>query len=190
MFRIPWDVKEPTHYSKRVGHEVPCVVAVLCESIAGPHQLIAAKNTQPAQSNKRKKENQQQLNWSPFKPCCLQKGVSVIKDISPLCQPCLHFSYSDFRAGAIWTGLTSWSEDHNNFFKRTFFLSFFQLESVAETNRVLMDMTSPPKAKKKKKRKVGNSYTNGKWTILWVNCIEIGVLLTGVELSPEGLSTC
>lgn len=29
-----------------------------------------------------------------------------------------------------------------------------ELESVAETNRVLMDMTSPPKAKKKKKRKV------------------------------------
>ena len=33
------------------GHEVPVVVAVLCESIAVPHQLIAAK-TQPAQSNK------------------------------------------------------------------------------------------------------------------------------------------
>ena len=43
MFTIPWDVKEPTHYSKRVGHEVPGVVAVLCENIAGPHQLIAAK---------------------------------------------------------------------------------------------------------------------------------------------------
>ena len=43
MFTILWDVKEPTHYSKRVGHEVPGVVAVLCESIAGPHQLIAAK---------------------------------------------------------------------------------------------------------------------------------------------------
>ena len=57
MFTIPWDVKEPTHYSKRVGHEVLGVVAVLCESIAGPHQLIAAKKkTQPAQSNKRKKE--------------------------------------------------------------------------------------------------------------------------------------
>ena len=28
---------------KRVRHEVPGVVAVLCESIAGPHQLIAAK---------------------------------------------------------------------------------------------------------------------------------------------------
>ena len=45
-----WDVKEPTHYSKRVP-EVLGVVAVLCESIAGPHQLKAAK-TQPAQSNK------------------------------------------------------------------------------------------------------------------------------------------
>ena len=46
-----WDVKEPTHYSKRVGHEVPSVVTVLCESIAGPNQLIAAK-TQPVQPNK------------------------------------------------------------------------------------------------------------------------------------------
>ena len=47
MFSIPWDVKEPTHYSKRVGHEVPGVVAVLCESIAGPHQLIAAQKKKP-----------------------------------------------------------------------------------------------------------------------------------------------
>ena len=51
MFTILWDIKEPTHYSKIVGHEVPGVVAVLCESIAGPHQLIAAK-TQPVQPNK------------------------------------------------------------------------------------------------------------------------------------------
>ena len=28
-----WDVKEPTHYSKRVGREVPGVVAVLCELV-------------------------------------------------------------------------------------------------------------------------------------------------------------
>ena len=64
MFSIPWDVKEPTHYSKRVGHEVPGVVAVLCESIAGPHQLIAAKKkTQPAQSNKRKKKNRGRLSF-------------------------------------------------------------------------------------------------------------------------------
>ena len=28
-----WDVKEPTHYSKRAGHEVLGVVAVLCESL-------------------------------------------------------------------------------------------------------------------------------------------------------------
>ena len=54
MFISPmWDVKEPTHQSKRVGYEVPGVVAVLFESKAGPHQLIAAK-TQPAQSNKEK----------------------------------------------------------------------------------------------------------------------------------------
>ena len=31
MFKSPmWDIKEPTHYSKRVGCEVPGVVAVLC----------------------------------------------------------------------------------------------------------------------------------------------------------------
>ena len=30
-----WDVKEPTHYSKRAGHEVPGVVAVLCEYMGG-----------------------------------------------------------------------------------------------------------------------------------------------------------
>ena len=30
-----WDVKEPAHYSKRAGHEVPGVVAVLCECMGG-----------------------------------------------------------------------------------------------------------------------------------------------------------
>ena len=30
-----WDVKEPTHYSKRAGHEVPGVVAVLFECMGG-----------------------------------------------------------------------------------------------------------------------------------------------------------
>ena len=28
-----------------VGHEIPGVVAVLCEKLAGPHQLIAAKDS-------------------------------------------------------------------------------------------------------------------------------------------------
>ena len=30
-----WDVKEPTHYLKRVGDKVPGVVAVLCECMGG-----------------------------------------------------------------------------------------------------------------------------------------------------------
>ena len=30
-----WDVREPTHYSKRVGQEVPGAVAVLCEGMGG-----------------------------------------------------------------------------------------------------------------------------------------------------------
>ena len=41
-----WDVKEPKYYSKRVGHEVPGVVAVLCEDMGGvgevKYRLIVA----------------------------------------------------------------------------------------------------------------------------------------------------
>ena len=40
MFNNMWDVKEPKHYSKRVGREVPGVVAVLCVVSTGP-MLIA-----------------------------------------------------------------------------------------------------------------------------------------------------
>ena len=40
MFNNMWDVKEPKHYSKRVGCEVPGVVAVLCVVNTGP-MLIA-----------------------------------------------------------------------------------------------------------------------------------------------------
>ena len=40
MFNNMWDVKEPKHYSKRVGREVPGVVAVLCVVDTGP-MLIA-----------------------------------------------------------------------------------------------------------------------------------------------------
>ena len=37
MFKIPiWDIKEPTHYLKRVGHDVPSVVAVLLSSKMWP----------------------------------------------------------------------------------------------------------------------------------------------------------
>ena len=36
MFKMStWDVKEPKHYSKRVGREVPGVVAVLLSSKCG-----------------------------------------------------------------------------------------------------------------------------------------------------------
>ena len=40
MFNNMWDVKEPKHYSKRVGREIPVVVAVLCVVNTGP-MLIA-----------------------------------------------------------------------------------------------------------------------------------------------------
>ena len=40
MFNNMWDVKERKHYSKRVGREVPGVVAVLCVANTGP-MLIA-----------------------------------------------------------------------------------------------------------------------------------------------------
>ena len=35
-----WDIKEPTHYSKRVGHEVPGVVAVFCECMGRYGEVI------------------------------------------------------------------------------------------------------------------------------------------------------
>ena len=38
-----WDVKEPTLYSRRVGHEVPSVVAVLCVFM-GAHHLNGCQN--------------------------------------------------------------------------------------------------------------------------------------------------
>ena len=47
-----WDVKEPTHFSKRVGHEVPSDVAVLCKKYSRSTSAIIAAKTQPAQSNK------------------------------------------------------------------------------------------------------------------------------------------
>ena len=40
-----WDVKEPKHYSKSVGREVPGVVAVLCVVNTGP-MLIAVTITE------------------------------------------------------------------------------------------------------------------------------------------------
>ena len=45
MFKLMWDVKEPKHYSKRVGREVPGVVAVLCVVNTGP-MLIAVTITE------------------------------------------------------------------------------------------------------------------------------------------------
>ena len=35
-----WDVKEPTHYSRRVGHEVPGAVAILCECMGGYREVM------------------------------------------------------------------------------------------------------------------------------------------------------
>ena len=43
MFNNMWGVKEPKHYSKRVGREVPGVVAVLCVVNTGP--MLIAVNT-------------------------------------------------------------------------------------------------------------------------------------------------
>ena len=38
-----WDVKKPTHYSRRVGNEVPGVVAVLRECMHGYSRSTAAE---------------------------------------------------------------------------------------------------------------------------------------------------
>ena len=40
-----WDVEEPTHYSQRVGHEVPGVLPVLCVVNTG-QMLIAVTITE------------------------------------------------------------------------------------------------------------------------------------------------
>ena len=40
-----WDGKEPTRYSRRVGHEVPGVVAVLCECMGGQVYIIRSSAT-------------------------------------------------------------------------------------------------------------------------------------------------
>ena len=44
MFKLMWDVKEPTDYSKRVGHEVPGVVVVLCVVNTGPMLIVVSIN--------------------------------------------------------------------------------------------------------------------------------------------------
>ena len=67
--------KEPTHYSKRVGHEVPGVVAVLCESIAGPHQLIAAKKLNLLNQIKDRQTDRQTMNVKIFLMLHQQKVI-------------------------------------------------------------------------------------------------------------------
>ena len=52
MFNNMWDVKEPKHYSKRVGREVPGVVAVLCVVHTGP-MLIAVTTITEIEMNER-----------------------------------------------------------------------------------------------------------------------------------------
>ena len=42
-----WDVKEPTHYSRRVGDDVPGVVAVLCEDALSSRSGGPPKQKQP-----------------------------------------------------------------------------------------------------------------------------------------------
>ena len=48
MFNNMWDVKEPKHYSKRVGREVPGVVAVLCVVNTGPMLIAVTTITEMA----------------------------------------------------------------------------------------------------------------------------------------------
>ena len=39
-----WDVKEPKHFSKRVGHEVPGVVAIFCVCLYDPSHILSFVN--------------------------------------------------------------------------------------------------------------------------------------------------
>jgi len=59
MFKIPvWDVKELTHYSKRVGREVPRVVAVLLSSKMWPVWRDVSKKACGVRGHVRKKQPQ------------------------------------------------------------------------------------------------------------------------------------
>ena len=46
MFNNMWDVKEPKHYSKSVGREVPGVVAGLCVVNTGPVLIAVTTMTE------------------------------------------------------------------------------------------------------------------------------------------------
>ena len=39
-----WDLKEPTHFSKRVGHVVPGVVAIFCVRLYDPSRVLSFVN--------------------------------------------------------------------------------------------------------------------------------------------------
>ena len=85
-----WDVKEPTHYSRRVGDEVPGVVAALCEymdgwvGLAGPHQLNSCRNFNLLkQINNKQITNKQNLWNVRSEACAVDCGVimSAIRGI-------------------------------------------------------------------------------------------------------------
>ena len=60
MFITLWDVKEPTHYSKRVGREAPGVVAVLCAVPSlqpGGWLGVCLKRVRVYEATKAKKKN-------------------------------------------------------------------------------------------------------------------------------------
>ena len=50
--KILWNVKEPTHLSKRVGHEVPGVVAALFSKVAGSKYTRSCKRLRVYEATK------------------------------------------------------------------------------------------------------------------------------------------
>ena len=59
MFKIPmWNFKEPTHYSKRVGCEVPGAVAVLLSSKMWPAWRDVSKNARGVMRPRAQKQPQ------------------------------------------------------------------------------------------------------------------------------------
>ena len=77
MFKIPmWDIKEPTHYSKRVGREVPGDVAVLLSSKMWPAWRDVSKKACGVMRPRTQKQLQVKME-----PCRVLDDVDVDVDV-------------------------------------------------------------------------------------------------------------
>ena len=57
-----WGIKKPTHYSKRLGHEVPGAMAVFCECMGGYFSSCQNLNLLKQINNKKKQDKSHQIS--------------------------------------------------------------------------------------------------------------------------------